>query len=569
MEAPLLLRYGLDQLNIGISAESGATWHVERKGPNTKVEVGAAICDAPHISHLQVSVSANEAVSNLKYFPFILVTIDKLPNDILLEVFDQYRLLSAGDWPHLQGWYKLAHTSQRWRQLVLTSSLRLNLQLRCTFRTPVVDMIDHFPLYPLILDYGPRNLKTWTSEDQHNLLFALQHLLRAKEIMLSASQSILAEMTVAMIEAAPRLEHLTLHSQSAEIVLPRNFLNGDAPQLRHLILIGVPLATLGSLLSSTTSLISLVLERIPSPAYFSPTSLVAHVRSMPHLQKLSIGFLSTIPRPGFRGEPFLPRGPMTRVTLPALTQLVYRGVSAYIEALLARVETPLIQDVNITLFNQLTLRIPHIYAFLRDIEMFRPARARIDFAETSAHLIVSGQQASGFLDISLAVSCPRLDFQVSAMVQICSSLSGTSVGADADTAGLLLPVDELTLEFYESSLPGVGRDEVDPALWRALLTPFCQARTLRLHVALAPVFERVLFPDRTQVAVDVDVDVDGPALVAEEREQELILPELHTVALLNIDEFLLINTWMKLHTFFEARDRALRPVTVIPALLSS
>src|SRR5712672_4436763 len=226
------------------------------------------------------TILSYEAVS--KYFP--LITIHTLPDDILLEVFDQYRLLSAQDWSHLQGWYKLAHTCQRWRQLVFTSSLRLNLQLRCTFRTPVVDMINHFPLYPLILDYGPRILKTWTSEDQHDVLFALQHLSRAKEIRLSASQSILAEMTAAMVEAAPRLEHLTLHSQSTEFVLPRSFLNGDAPQLRDLILTSVPLARLAPLLSAVTSLVSLVLERIPCQAYFSPSSLVVHIRPMPHLQ---------------------------------------------------------------------------------------------------------------------------------------------------------------------------------------------------------------------------------------------------------------------------------------------
>src|SRR5712672_2462444 len=406
------------------------------------------------------TILSYEAVS--KYFP--LITIHTLPDDILLEVFDQYRLLSAQDWSHSQGWYKLAHTCQRWRQLIFASSLRLNLQLRCTFRTPVVDMINHSPPYPLILDYGPRNLKTWTTEDQHNLLFALQHLLRAQEIMLSASQSILAEMTAAMVEAAPRLEHLTLHSQSAEFVLPRSFLNGDAPQLRHLILTSVSLARLDPLLASTTSLVSLVLERIPSAAYFSPTSLMVHIRSMPHLQKLSIGFLSTVPRPGFRGEVFLPRGPISRVTLPALTQLVYQGVSVYIEALLARVETPLIQDIDITLFNQLTLTIPHICGFIRDLESFRPACARIDFAQTSAHLIMSGPQPSESPDISPAVSCSLFDFQVSAMAQICRDLSGTGVGSAAGTAALLLPVEELTLGFHQTSLPEEWCDEVDPAL---------------------------------------------------------------------------------------------------------
>ena len=268
-----------------------------------------------------------------KYFP--PTTIHSLPDDTLLELFDHYRSVSGGDWPRLQGWYKLAHTCQKWRRLVFSSSHRLNLQLRCTFGTRVVDLINQFPTFPLVLDYGPRLLKAWTPEDEEGLLFALHHLSRASEIMLSAPQSTLEEMTAVMVEPAPRLEHLTLHSQSAEFVLPKGLLAGDAPQLRYLILTGVSLATLRPLLPSATSLVSLVFERIPSSAYFPPDTLVTHIRAMPHLQTLSVGFLSAFPRPGFGTEHFLTPAHIARVELPALTQLIYRGVSAYIEALLA------------------------------------------------------------------------------------------------------------------------------------------------------------------------------------------------------------------------------------------
>ena len=58
---------------------------------------------------------------------------------------------------------------------------------------------------------------------------------------------------------------------------------------------------------------------------------------MIQLQTLSINFLSTVPRPGFRNERFLPWGQLTRVELPALAQLIYRGVSAFVEALLTTI----------------------------------------------------------------------------------------------------------------------------------------------------------------------------------------------------------------------------------------
>src|SRR6266852_1823116 len=256
-----------------------------------------------------------------KYFP--LISINTLPDDVLLEVFDHYRILSADHWARLQGWYKLAHTSPRWRQLFFTSSLRLNLQLRCTFGTPVTDMINHSPPFPLILDYGPHLLKTWTPVDKDGLLFALQHLSRTHEIMLSAPPSTLAEIINAMLDTAPLLRRLILHTDSTEFVLPKGFLDGDAPQLRHLELHGVSLATLHPLLPSATSLVSLILERIPSSVYFSPESLIAHIRTMPYLRTLSIGFLSAVPRPGLVNQRFLLPGQTSQapIELPALKQL--------------------------------------------------------------------------------------------------------------------------------------------------------------------------------------------------------------------------------------------------------
>jgi hypothetical protein len=82
--------------------------------------------------------------------------------------------------------------------------------------------------------------------------------------MFSAPQATLAEIAGAMVGPASRLEYLTLHSQSVEFVLPKTVLGGEAPQLQHLDLNGVSLATLRPLLPSATSLVSLVLKHYPS-----------------------------------------------------------------------------------------------------------------------------------------------------------------------------------------------------------------------------------------------------------------------------------------------------------------
>ncbi|KAH9165389.1 hypothetical protein EDB89DRAFT_2010364 [Lactarius sanguifluus] len=468
-----------------------------------------------------------------KYFP--LTTINTLPDEVLLEIFDQYRSVRTGNRPGSQGWwYTLVHIGRRWRRLVFASSIRLNLHLRCTFGTPVEDMIRHSPPFPLVLDYGPHILKKWTAEDQLGLLLASLHLPRVSEIVLSAPGSTLAKLTAGMTEAAPRLETLSLHSQTSEIILPKRFLEGGAPQLRHLILTGAALSPLQPLLTSATSLVSLVLERIPSSAYFSPDSLITQIRAMPFLQILSISFLSTVPRPGFRGERVLPRGHAARIELPGLTQLIYRGVSAYIEALLSRIRSPRIEDVDIALFNQLTLDVPRTCEFVRELESLRPTRARIDFAEDSVHIIVSApHSAASSPDVFLSVSCARFDFQVAATAQLCSGLSAT-----------LLPVEELVLGFHRGgALPEEWRGEVDPGLWRGFLAPFSSVGTLRVHVALAADVERALRLDPTA---------------------QPLLPELREIVLLHgsDDENTLKSASAVFSAFVDERDDAGRPVKV-------
>ena len=158
-------------------------------------------------------------------------------------------------------------------------------------------MINHSSPFPLLLDYGHHHLETWTAEDEDGCLFALQYLQRANEIVLSAPESTLRMLTAAILEEAPRLEHLSLHSQTAELVLPKQFLDRGAPRLRVLTLTGASLEVLHPLLPSATSLRTLALERISTSAYFSPDRLVPQIYTMAQLQTLSIGCLSAVPRP--------------------------------------------------------------------------------------------------------------------------------------------------------------------------------------------------------------------------------------------------------------------------------
>jgi hypothetical protein len=116
------------------------------------------------------------------------------------------------------------------------------------------DMIYHSPPFLLVLDY---TLKTWIAEDRIGLFLASQHLPRVTEVVLSMPELSLATLTTGLIEAALSLCTLIQHSQTSEIVLPKQFLEDGAPQLRHLILTGAAaLSPLQPVLSSATSLVS-------------------------------------------------------------------------------------------------------------------------------------------------------------------------------------------------------------------------------------------------------------------------------------------------------------------------
>ena len=91
--------------------------------------------------------------------------------------------------------------------------------------------------------------------------------------------------------------------------------------------------------------------------------------------------------------------------LPALTQLIYRGVSACtgIEALPIASH---IEDVDITLFNPLTLDVMCTCESVRLLESFRSTLARIDFAEASVDVIPTAPQSTARPDVLFNVSCP-------------------------------------------------------------------------------------------------------------------------------------------------------------------
>jgi hypothetical protein len=98
-----------------------------------------------------------------------VVSIDMLPDDVLVQVFDVY--VNEGiegqdyvDNSEVEAWQSLVHVCRRWRSIVFASPRRLNLRLACSSRTPAGDTLDIWPPLPLLVrgTVGDVSNRTWS-----------------------------------------------------------------------------------------------------------------------------------------------------------------------------------------------------------------------------------------------------------------------------------------------------------------------------------------------------------------------------------------------------------------------
>ncbi|KAH9957456.1 hypothetical protein BC827DRAFT_1225990 [Russula dissimulans] len=406
------------------------------------------------------------------------VTIDTLPLSVLLNTFDfcqvDYRLPYNvfSSW----NWLDLVHVSRRWRQVIFASPLRLNLQLVCTPTTPAREMLDIWPPLPIMIEAMPDQYPTSDVYDD-NLVAVLERRDRVRVIIVwDLSSDLLDKLAAVMLEPLPALTLLSLRFKGdVASALPERFLGNSALALQRLELDGIPFPTLPRLILSLDHLTDLCLCNIPPTGYISPDVMASCLSTLTGLRELTIQFKT--PRPRFEpsNRRLLSR---TRVVLPALIYFRFKGVSEYLDDLVARIDTPVLGHLEAVFFHQLIFDIPQLSQFSqRTNTLNSPDRVELILHAHSVQVNFCHHSAT---NLYLHIPCSQSDWQLSFLVQVCGH--PLPVGSS---------VERLDIDDFEMS-PQIWHDDTDYDQWLEVLRPFMAVRELRVSKSQAPLLMRAL-----------------------------------------------------------------------------
>jgi hypothetical protein len=194
---------------------------------------------------------------------------------------------------------------------------------------------------------------------------------------------------------------------------------------------------------------------------------------MPRLEIVHIRFSFADSNRDVEGQ--LIHTPITApVTLPNLLIFRFRGVRAYLEALVRRIVAPRLHKLEIWFFNQLTFPLPRLLQFVDSTKNLRFKSAELWFSGENVGVELYRHAETETCSLSFTIFCCRLDWQVSSAAQIFNSLGP-----------MFSAVENLALENGVQSRSSEEYDEADCTEWRKVLNPFRNVKMLRIARGLA------------------------------------------------------------------------------------
>ena len=385
-------------------------------------------------------------------------------------------------------------------------------------------MLAHSPPLPLTVDY--RSKDGITLEDERGILLALEQRHRVRHLRLLVPVRNLQRLVTAIDEEFPILEYLIVDrwrdDSRASLMLPETL---QAPRLRHLMLRGFAFPIRSRLHPTATGLVTLCLVIRHPSAYFQPNILLQWISFMPQLESLDIRHTFAVPNRDVERQ--LTHTPITtRITLPNLHLFWFRGVTAYLEAVICRITTPRLEKLGIRLFKHITFSIPHLPLFMAATENLRLDNAEIMFKDERLGVKMFSRETDTYTFGVWVDSC-HLDWQVSSAVQISNTLSH-----------VFSAVEDLTLGHEVQSQSAEEHNDVDRIEWHMLLRSFSNVKTLRVEDGLVG-----------QLSRSLGFEVGEPLV---------LLPELQELRYSGSGDVGDAFT-----SFIDARKNAGRPVTLI------
>ena len=408
-----------------------------------------------------------------------------LPDEVLLAIFDSWVYEDAFRKKDVEAWQLLVHVCRRWRNVVFGSPRRLNLRLVCGAKTPARDTLYVWPPLPLIIRHSICPNEILCGDD---IIAVLKRSDRVCQIDLSGLDlSSMRRLLAAMQQPFPELTDLRLDGMPA--VIPDTFLGGSALCLRKLHLGHNLFSGLQILLFSAIYLVDLQLGSICHFKSFSLEAMASALSTLTSFRYLSLRAENRYAQYHFDLASL--RSPPTRFLLPVLNTLRYYGISEYFDDLVALIDAPRLNNLDITVLNDTAREIPQLTRFIGCTSMPEALKkAHVTFQVDGAGVKFSSQTSSHD-ELKVKIPCRELDEQLSFLHQVFT-LCLPPLSASED------------LYIYENIYPRpVWSDNIENTLWLELLRPFPAVKNLYLckEIAscIAPALQELVMGTRTEV----------------------------------------------------------------------
>jgi hypothetical protein len=205
---------------------------------------------------------------------------------------------------------------------------------------------------------------------------------------------------------------------------------------------------------------------------------------------------------------------------PLSQKFHFRGVCTYLESLVTNLDAVAVYELVFNLFYQPRYTVLHVSAFLRRTKRFGFDGIRINFWPEGLVITATPAISPSPKDVlRFSILCDRLDFQVASAAQICRAL-GPNFGN----------MEDLFVKYSQDQLPTQWHNEVDPTLWRELLSQFRGMKTLWISSALVSELTNAMGYDTLQFFEDlpilawvvVEIHGDDPSTTAARSLSELL-----------------------------------------------